>query len=330
MRTLRPETIARCIAQLTGIPEQELTDPVALLRRLPDVERAICDRLIGQNEAVGAVTSALRARLLRNASDRPILGILCVGPSGVGKTELARLLASTCFGSDEALFRIDGSEYREPHSIARLIGAPPGYVGHGPGQLTEAVRRRPRSVVLMDEVEKASPEVLNAFLQILSAGRLTDAMGTTVDFRGTMAVLTSNLGNAPGGNGSADPSRYRERVMEVVRRELRPELLGRLDSVVVFRHLDLQDVMRIVRLQLDRAAEEMQGVGCFEVTDDALERLAAEAYSPDSGAREVERVIRARVDPAISALLDAGIIAPNDATHVRISIDADAYVFERI
>ena len=328
MRDLAESTIYACISDLTGIPANELYDCNSLLQRLPDIEHVLRQRLVGQDQAVDAVISSLRARLLRNASTRPVLSLLCVGPSGVGKTELSKLLARICLGDSEGLIRLDGSEYREAHSVARLIGAPPGYVGHGPGRLTEAIRRRPRSVVLLDECEKAAPEVLNIFLQVMSAGRLTDSTGTTVDFRHSLIVLTSNLGNSTTGSISPDKAVFAAQVNDAVRQELRPEFLGRMDAIVVFQHLDQCSLESIVSLKLTDHAQDLHGVGAITASPEAITELARESYDPNSGAREVDRVLQRRVDPAIAQLTANGLLSSLSDATVNISLDSGEYVFQ--
>ena len=330
MRVLTDQTLVACLSDLTGIPADELHDSGSLLRRLPEIEAALRRRLIGQEQAVDAAISALRGRLLRVAATRPVLNLLCVGPSGVGKTEFARLLARICLGDPDALVRLDGSEYREAHSLAKLIGSPPGYVGHGPGQLTEAVRRRPRSVVLVDECEKAAPEVLNVFLQVMSAGRLTDSMGTTVDFRHTLVVLTSNLGNVSTGSQMPERAAFAAQVTEAVHREMRPELLGRMDAVVVFQHLDMDAFEKIVRLKLRDTAESLHAVEELVATSDAVTELAREAWSPDMGARRIDTVIQRRIDPGIVALIERGQLDPRRPASVCLSLQDHEYLFERI
>lgn len=329
MREVSATTLYEQVAALAGLPAGELWDTGSLLRRLPTIQAELRARLLGQETAVDTILSALRARLLRNAADRPVLCLLAVGPSGVGKTETALQLARTCLGNPEAVVRLDMSEYMEPHAVSRLIGAPPGYVGHeAGGQLTEAVRRWPRSVVLFDEIEKADPEVLNVLLQITSAGRLTDGAGQTVDFRRTMIVLTSNLGNQRTG---VLPERrsFERQVLEAVESQLRPELLGRLDGIVVYHHLSREAVEGIVRLQLSDLAESLHGVSAFEATPEAVRQLATEADSPNSGAREVGRTLKRRVDPAILRLLEQGLLDLRRPVPVRIRFEEGDFLFDR-
>lgn len=331
MRTeLTLETLHEQIALLTGIPVEELSDPAALLERLPRIEAELRLQLIGQDAAVDAIMTALRARLLRENATRPILNLLCVGPSGVGKTETALQLARVCFGSLESLHRFDGSEYSEDISVSRLIGADPNYIGYGSGgQLTEAVRRQPRSVVLFDEIEKAAPTVRQLLLQTLDAGRLTDTMGQTVDFRRTMLVCTSNLGNAAV-DRIPDPAPYEKQIRDALAMGLAPEFIGRFDAVVVYRHLDQAALERIVRLKLEQTARDVKGLAALHATDDAVSALAQEAYSPNSGAREIERVLRRRIDPGLNHMLEVHLLDAHLPVQVRLGYDGYDFLFAKV
>lgn len=314
------------VSAITGIPERELADPRSLLVRLPELDAQLRQRLVGQGEAVDAVVAALKNRLLRRHASRPLLSLLAVGPSGVGKTETAKQIAQVCFGSADALIRLDGSEYMESHSIAKLIGSPPGYIGHDiGGQLTEAVRRRPRSVVLFDEIEKAHPAVLNALLQVMDAARLTDGRGSTIDFRRCVLIMTSNLGNVAG--LVQDHEGAKSRTREVIRQTLSPEFVGRIDDIIVYHHLTIEMLRTIVRLQVGDLAESIPGVDSIEISEQAINQLAAEAYSPNSGARELGRVLRRRVDPALAQLVEQSVVRQDTNTQLHIDLDGDSFLF---
>ena len=242
--------IAEVVSKWTGVPVSKLLE--GEVAKLLQMEDRLRERVVGQEEAIGAVANTVRAaRAGLQDPNRPLGSFLFLGPTGVGKTETARALAEFLFDDEQALVRIDMSEYQEKHTVSRLIGAPPGYVGYDEaGQLTEAVRRRPYSVVLFDEVEKAHPDVLNVLLQLLDDGRLTDAQGRTVDFRNTIVVMTSNLGSQWITEQGLSEDEIRERVMDAVRTHFRPELINRIDEIVIFHALGLEQIQRIVEIQL--------------------------------------------------------------------------------
>jgi ATP-dependent Clp protease ATP-binding subunit ClpB len=287
------------------------------------MEENLRRRVVGQDEAITAVSSAIRrARAGLQDPNRPIGSFLFLGPTGVGKTELTKALAEFLFDDESAMIRIDMSEYMEKHSVSRLIGAPPGYVGYDEGgALTEAVRRRPYQVILFDEVEKAHPDVFNVLLQVLDDGRLTDGQGRTVDFRNTLIVLTSNLGSEALANlpDDADVEVARAEVMEQVRAAFRPEFLNRLDEILLFRRLSRADMTGIVVIQLKRLEKLLVDRKITLDIDDAARKWLAEAgYDPVYGARPLKRVIqRALQNPLAERILEGGI--PDGAT-VKIGV----------
>ncbi|MGW1163671.1 ATP-dependent Clp protease ATP-binding subunit [Streptomyces sp. NPDC002519] len=309
------EAVAEVVSRLTGIPVSRLTEEEK--QRLLGLEEHLHERIIGQDEAVSAVADAvLRSRAGLSGPDRPIGSFLFLGPTGVGKTELARALAEVLFGSEERMVRLDMSEYQERHTVSRLVGAPPGYVGHEEaGQLTEVVRRHPYSLLLLDEVEKAHPDVFNILLQVLDDGRLTDAQGRTVDFANTVIVMTSNLGSeaitrrgagigfGPGG-AEADEEARREQILRPLRQHFRPEFLNRIDEVVVFRQLTSDQLRQITDLMLDRTRRRLQAQH-IEVTftERAVDWLAQRGFQPEYGARPLRRTIQREVDNQLSRLL---------------------------
>ncbi len=317
-----PDEIAEVVSAWTGIPTGRLLEgETAKLLRMEEVIGA---RLIGQRRAVAAVSDAVRrARAGVSDPDRPTGSFLFLGPTGVGKTELAKSLADFLFDDERAMVRIDMSEYAEKHTVARLVGAPPGYVGYEEGgQLTEAVRRRPYSVVLLDEVEKAHPEVFDVLLQVLDDGRLTDGQGRTVDFRNVILVLTSNLGSQFLVDGTLDDAAKREAVMAAVRAAFKPEFLNRLDDVVVFDALSLEELGRIVELQVDRLQARLaERRLALDVTPAAREWLAIEGYDPSYGARPLRRLVQREIGDRLARMLLAGEV--HDGGTVVVDRPAD-------
>ena len=286
------------------------------------MEDYIGQRLIGQRQAVESVADAVRRSRAGVADpDRPIGSFLFLGPTGVGKTELAKSLAEFLFDDDRAMVRIDMSEYSEKHSVARLVGSPPGYVGYDEGgQLTEAVRRRPYSVVLLDEVEKAHPEVFDILLQVLDDGRLTDGQGRTVDFRNTILILTSNLGSEFLVDASLDDDQKHARVDAAVRAAFKPEFINRLDDMIHFDPLTIADLVQIVDLQIAQLAERLaQRRLRLEVTPAAAEWLARVGHDPAYGARPLRRLIQREIGDALAKQILAGDVADGDT----VVADAD-------
>ncbi len=312
-----PDDIAAVVAAWTGIPVGRLLEGET--DKLLRMEEVLGERLVGQAEAVRAVSDAVRrARAGVSDPDRPTGSFLFLGPTGVGKTELAKSLADFLFDDERAMVRIDMSEYGEKHSVARLVGAPPGYVGYeSGGQLTEAVRRRPYSVVLLDEVEKAHPEVFDVLLQVLDDGRLTDGQGRTVDFRSTILVLTSNLGSQFLVDGSLSREQQREGVMASVRAAFKPEFLNRLDEVVLFDALSTTDLARIVDLHVDALARRLADRRLdLRVTPAAREWLALEGWDPAYGARPLRRLVQREIGDSLARALLSGSVKDGDAVLV--------------
>ena len=314
------EDIAQVVAQWTGVPVSKMLEGEN--KKLLDMEKRLAERVVNQAPALKGVASAVRrARSGLQDPDRPIGSFLFVGPTGVGKTELVRALAAFLFNDDTAMIRLDMSEYMEKHSVARLIGSPPGYIGHDEGgQLTEAVRRRPYSVILLDEVEKAHADVFNVLLQVLDDGRLTDSKGRTVDFKNTIFVMTSNLGSrAILELGDSDPNLVRLQVMGEVQKHFRPEFLNRIDDVIVFNHLRRQDMAAIVDIQFSKIRRRLaEQEIVLSLSDEARTFLANEGYDPDYGARPLKRTMQRLVLDPLSERLLGGDLKKGDEVTVIV------------
>ena len=335
------EDIAAIVSEWTGVPVVQLTEEEA--RRLLRMEEEIHQRLIGQEEAVSAVSRAIRrARSGMKDPKRPIGSFLCLGPTGVGKTELARALASFLFGSDDAMIRLDMSEFMERHEVAKLIGAPPGYVGYDEGgKLTEAIRRRPYAVVLFDEIEKAHPDVFNLLLQIMEDGRLTDGQGHTVDFRNAVIMMTSNVGAQEMARGRAmgfasesekadlEWKNDKDRILQSVRRTFRPEFLNRVDEMVVFQPLTRDQLLKIVDIMLDEIARRLADRGiAIDVTKEARHHLLEKGFDPKFGARPLRRTIQRLVEDRMADFLLEGKAASGGS--FRIGLDGEELTFQAL
>jgi ATP-dependent Clp protease ATP-binding subunit ClpB len=322
------EDVAEVVSRWTGIPVSKLME--GEVQKLVRLEDHLHDRVVGQNDAVASVANAVRrSRAGLSDPNRPNGSFLFLGPTGVGKTELARALASFLFDDERAMVRIDMSEYMEKHSVSRLIGAPPGYVGYDEGgQLTEAVRRRPYAVILLDEVEKAHPDVFNTLLQLLDDGRLTDGQGRTVDFSNTVLIMTSNLGSE-----FIDPDLPQEavesRVMDAVRAHFRPEFLNRIDDVIVFHRLTKDDLRQIAAIQFGRFEERLADRRIeLELSDEAADWLTENGYDAVYGARPLKRLLQTAIaDPLALAILDGTF---RDGDTVSVTVAGDQLGFEKI
>jgi len=327
-----PDDVAEIVSMWTGVPLMQLeTEESARLLRM---EEELHKRIVGQDEAIGALSRAVRrARAGLKDPKRPISSLLFLGPTGVGKTELAKALAEFMFGSEDALLQLDMSEFQERHTVSRLVGAPPGYVGYeDAGQLTEAVRRRPFTVVCFDEVEKAHPEAVNMLLQIMEDGHLSDAKGHKVDFRNTIILMTSNVGaDAIGRSTSFGFARHRDtaesqqnayddmkdKVLTELKRIFRPEFLNRLDGTMVFHALTRQEIKEIVELEVGKVARRLaEHELSLKLTEEAQEYLGEKGYSTDLGARPLRRVIQTEVEDALSERLLAGDFEEGDSVVV--------------
>ncbi|MDJ0395077.1 ATP-dependent Clp protease ATP-binding subunit [Rhodococcus sp. G-MC3] len=325
------EDIADVVSRATGIPASQMTQEEK--ERLRLLESELHQRVVGQDEAVKAIARAVRrSRTGMNDPDRPVGSFLFLGPTGVGKTELAKALAASLFGDEKKMVRLDMSEFGERHTVSRLVGAPPGYVGYGEaGQLTEQVRRNPYSVILLDEIEKAHPDVFDTLLQVLDDGRLTDGQGRTVNFRNTVVIMTSNLGSdiissKSGGlgftTGTADEKPLRDRVMGRLREAMRPEFLNRIDEIVVFRKLDTEQLHSITDLMLQESRERLAAKG-IEITfsESAVDWLASNGHQPEFGARPLRRSIQRALDDRIADLLLDDILTEGGTVSVDVADD---------
>ncbi|MFN7738837.1 MAG: ATP-dependent Clp protease ATP-binding subunit, partial [Cyanobacteriota bacterium] len=334
MPMVTEEDIAQIVASWTGVPVQKLTESETA--KLLNMEDTLHQRLIGQDEAVKAVSRAIRrARVGLKNPNRPIASFIFSGPTGVGKTELTKSLAAYFFGSEEAMIRLDMSEFMERHTVSKLIGSPPGYVGFNEGgQLTEAVRRRPYTVVLFDEIEKAHPDVFNLLLQLLEDGRLTDSKGRTVDFKNTLIIMTSNIGSKvieKGGGGlgfefsggaqeETQYNRIRSLVNEELKQYFRPEFLNRLDEIIVFRQLTRDEVKLIAEIMLREVFGRMSEKGInLSVTDAFKERLVEEGYNPSYGARPLRRAVMRLLEDSLAEEFLSGRIGEGDSAVVDIN-----------
>ncbi|EJE4556352.1 ATP-dependent chaperone ClpB [Vibrio parahaemolyticus] len=316
--------IAEVLSKQTGIPVSKMLE--AEKEKLLSMEDVLHNRVVGQSEAVAVVSNAIRrSRAGLSDPNRPIGSFLFLGPTGVGKTELCKTLASFMFDSEDAMVRIDMSEFMEKHSVARLVGAPPGYVGYEEGgYLTEAVRRKPYSVILLDEVEKAHPDVFNILLQVLDDGRLTDGQGRTVDFRNTVVIMTSNLGSSRIQENFAtlDYQGIKSEVMDVVSKHFRPEFLNRVDEIVVFHPLGQEHIKSIASIQLERLAKRLEEKGYqLEVSDKALDLIAQVGFDPVYGARPLKRAIQQNVENPLAKSILAGEIVPDKKVQLIVTND---------
>jgi ATP-dependent Clp protease ATP-binding subunit ClpB len=323
------EDIAEIVSKWTGIPVRRLLESER--EKLLRIEDRIKERVVGQDYAISVIANALRrARAGLKDPRRPIGSFLFIGPTGVGKTELAKALAEFMFDTEDAMIRIDMTEYMEKHSVSRLIGAPPGYVGYEEGgQLTEAVRRKPYSVILFDEIEKAHPDVFNILLQILDDGRLTDGKGRTVDFKNTIIIMTSNVGSFYFQDLSLSRKEVENRVFELLKSTFRPEFLNRLDEIIVFNNLTREDIIKIVDIQIRYLNERLSEKGMFlELTDKAKELLATYGYDPVFGARPLKRTIQKYIENTLALKILEGIFSEGDKIIVDVN-EAGEFEFNK-
>jgi ATP-dependent Clp protease ATP-binding subunit ClpB len=327
-----PEDVAEVVASWTGIPVTRMLE--SEMDRLAHLEDHLHERVVDQEEAIHAVSNAVRrSRAGLQDPNRPLGSFIFLGPTGVGKTETARALAEFLFDDENALVRIDMSEYMERHAVSRLIGAPPGYVGYEEGgQLTEQVRRRPYAVVLFDEIEKAHPEVFNVLLQILDDGRLTDGQGRTVDFTNTVLIMTSNAGSSWILEHSGDDWEVVEtKVREGLHGHFRPEFLNRIDEILVFRPLSREDLSQVAGMQLRRLQDFARDRDIFlDISEPAKEKIADEGFDPAFGARPLKRAIQRLVSDPLAMELLNGRFGDGDAIRIDVDRDTGDIVFEKL
>jgi ATP-dependent Clp protease ATP-binding subunit ClpB len=325
------EDVAEVVAKWTGIPVTRMLE--GEVDRLLHIEDRLRQRVVGQDEALLLVANAVRrSRAGLGDPRRPMGSFLFMGPTGVGKTELARALAEFLFDDERALIRLDMSEYMEKHAVARLIGAPPGYVGYDEGgQLTEAIRRRPYAVVLFDEIEKAHPDVFNVLLQVLDDGRLTDGKGRTVDFRNTVLIMTSNVASdlvQEMAQHGGDAESSKGRLMDALRRTFRPEFLNRIDEIVIFRALGSEEIHKIVDIQLEDLRKRLRERKISIVlSPEARDLLAKRGYDPVFGARPLKRTIQRMVENPLAVEVLAGRFQEGD--QIRIEVDGETLSFRK-
>ena len=325
------DDIANVVSTWTGIPVSSMIE--SEMDKLLKMEERIHQRLVGQDAAVNAVSDAIRrSRAGLKDPNRPIGSFIFLGPTGVGKTELAKSLAEFLFDTEEAMVRIDMTEYQEKHTVARLIGAPPGYVGYEEGgQLTEAVRRRPYRVILLDEFEKAHPDVFNILLQLLDDGRLTDGQGRTVDFKNTIIIMTSNLGSEvitkSLKNGAFDYEKSRNEVDEILQRSVKPEFLNRIDEIIVFKPLEFEEIKAIVKRELEKVEKNIGDFGYrIFFADDVRDYLSHEGFDPMYGARPLRRAIQRFIENPLSRSIISGEFKKGSA--INVSMQEGKVVFK--
>ena len=326
--TVDQDDVAEVVSKWTGVPVARMLE--GEIQKLIQMEIRLQADVIGQDEAIAIVSNAIRrSRVGLQDQDRPISSLIFMGPTGVGKTHLAKTLAAFLFDDENAMIRIDMSEYMEKHCVSKLIGAPPGYVGYDEGgQLTEAVRRKPYAIVLLDEIEKAHPEVFNILLQLFDDGRLTDGQGRVVDFKNTVIIMTSNIGSQWFNDESLDPDGVHQRIMESLHQYFRPEFLNRIDEQIVFNRLDLKSIKRIVQLELDQVALKLSDKNInLQISELAKEELAKQSYDEVYGARPLRRTIQRRIlDPLAIQLLEERF---NDKTNLLVDFEDDQFHFHQ-